>query len=314
MISVVLSQLSVLFLMVATGYLLTRNGSLREHFQDDLAQLILWVALPCAIIESGFLEKEKNSLASVVWLIGLSVASYAVAILLAEGLRRVIRQPSVQGNLISCMTVFANTAFIGYPVCLALLGNKGVFYASFFNMVFNLFFFTYGIRQINGRMDTGVARMLFTDSGMLATVGMVVVFLFQYKPPEPLRVFVNHMSALCTPLSMIMIGCMLAKMNLRAILQEKSYWLLTGFRLLVIPLFILICVLPLTDFGVDKDILFVIIIMWEMPIGSLTAIYAQKYNRASLYVSGGIVHSMIGFCVCFPLVLLLARFLIYGGG
>ncbi len=54
--------------------------------------------------------------------------------------------------------------------------------------------------------------------------------------------------------------------------------------------------------------------MCAMPTGSLTAIYAEKGGQDAAYVSGGIVYTMIGFCLSLPLVVLGAKLLLYGGG
>ena len=309
----VLSQLAVLFLMVAAGYGIARAKIVSDRFQSDLAELVLWIALPCSIVESGILEAGANGVTSVAWMTGLSVASYGLVILMAEGSRRVLRLSPERGGLFSCMVVFANTAFVGYPVASLLLGSRGVFYASFFNMVFSLFFFTYGARRIGGKSEGGLLSVFTRDPGMIATVIMLLLFLTQWKPPAFIRAFLSGMSAMCTPLSMLVIGCMLTRVNALRVLREKTYYAVALLRLLVAPLAVLLCLLPLAHLGVDKDVLFIVIIMCAMPAGSLTAIYAQKYRADVAYVSGGIVHSMLLFCVSLPLVILLSQWALNGG-
>ena len=64
------------------------------------------------------------------------------------------------------MTVFANTALC-YSQCNSFLGIK-VFYCSFFNMAFSLFFFTYGVRRISGKRENGMLAVFTRDPGMIA--------------------------------------------------------------------------------------------------------------------------------------------------
>mgnify|MGYP000021332660 CR=1 FL=1 len=309
----VLSQLAVMFLMIGAGYLVRRVNIVSEKCQSDLAEVVLWIALPCSIVESGVLETASNSTSSILWMTGLSLLSYILVILAAEGIARLFPMPERRRGLFACMTVFANTAFVGYPVCNLLLGSKGVFYCSFFNMAFSLFFFTYGVRRISGKRENGMLAVFTRDPGMIATVLMLLIFACQWKPPAFVQTFLSGMSALCTPLSMLVIGCMLTQVNLKDILKEKSYYLLSFIRLTAIPVCTLLILLPLARLGVDKDILFIVIIMCAMPAGSLTAIYAQKYRKDAHYVSGGIMHTMVCFCISLPIIILLSQWMLYGG-
>ena len=312
MLQSVLSQLAAMFMMVGTGYLVAKKGIVSERFQSDLAELVLWVALPCSIVESGTLDSGPDALNSILWMTALSVASYALVILATELFNRRMCLKGSRNGVFKCLIVFANTAFVGYPVCSLLLGSKGVFYASFFNMIFSLFFFTYGVKRISGRV--GGFRILFTqDPGMAATVVMLILFAAQWKPPELIRTFLSTVGATCTPLSMFVVGCMLTRVNVRQLLREKSYYALAAFRLLAVPLFALLVMLPLVKLGVDKDIIFAVIIMCAMPAGSLTAIYSEKYGADASYASGGIVHTMICFALSLPMVILTAKWALYGG-
>ena len=311
MLSAVFSQLGIMLLMVGTGYLLQRRGVVSDRFQSDLSALILWVALPCSIVESGLLDMEQG-LSPLLVTTGLSALCYFFTIFLAEGSSRILHISPPHSGMFCCMIVFANTAFIGFPLCSLLLGNKGVFYCSLFNMVFTFFFFTYGVRKLGSRQKGGVAKAFMDDPGLIATFVMLLLFLLQWKPPAFLRTFLSGMSALCTPLSMLVIGGMLTKVDLRGVFKQKYYYAITLMRLLIIPLSALMLSLPLAALGLDKDILFVVIIMCALPAGSLTAIYSQTYGRSATFVSGGIIHTMLCFCITLPCILLLAKWALYG--
>lgn len=312
MLGSVLSQLAVMFLMIGAGYWSRRKGLVSERCQSDLSELVLWIALPCSIIESGVLEAGTGPASAILWITGLSLLAYVLVIALTEGTVRLLPLPDEHRALFASMTVFANTAFVGYPVCRLLLDRTGVFYCSFFNMAFSLFFFTYGVRRISGKSAGGLPGLFTRDPGMAATAIMLVLFLCQWKPPDLALSFLSAMGALCTPLSMLVIGCMLTQLSLKRILKEKSYLWLSLLRLVVIPLCALLLSVPLAHFGVDKDILFIVIIMCAMPAGSLTAIYAQKEGKDTPYVSGGIMHTMLCFCITLPAIILLAQQVLYG--
>lgn len=60
-------------------------------------------------------------------------------IAVAEISARVFRIHPKRAGLFSLITVFVNTAYIGFPVYSVILGKTGVFYCSLHNMFFSLF-------------------------------------------------------------------------------------------------------------------------------------------------------------------------------
>lgn len=311
MFSTIFSQVAMLLILILAGYILRKKNLVSEKFQNDLAEVVLWFVLPCSVIASSEMEMTPGS-ARGIWIICIiACAYYLITILCVEWLSGRLKLPPERRRVFCCLIVFANTAFIGIPMSQALVGAKGVFYASLFNMVWSLFFFTYGVSALRRRREHDLKTAFTSDPSIITMLIMLAIFLFRVRLPAFLRDFLNSVGNMCTPMSMLVIGCMLSEINLKEVLTNKSLYLASALRLVIIPAFVLAAMAALKHFGIDSEVLFVVIIMCAMPAGSLVAVYAKKYGADAQYASGAILNTMLFFVITVPLILAVAKWLIY---
>ena len=61
---------------------------------------------------------------------------------------------AVKGNkrdVMNFSNIFTNTGFIGFPLLNAAYGPEGVIYGTAYNMIFNIFLWSYGIMLYKGK-------------------------------------------------------------------------------------------------------------------------------------------------------------------
>lgn len=103
----------------------------------------------------------------------------------------------------------------------------------------------------------------------------------QYIPPQAITRTLKYLSSCTLPVSMLIIGSILAEVNIKRILS-KSILYFSGIRLLVIPVITLaICHM----LHVDELATGICVILAGMPAGSTTAILAEKYDGDALFAS-----------------------------
>ena len=295
----ILNQLIIIFLMIGAGFIARKTNIIDTSAQKSLSDIVLWILLPCAILDSANVKMTAGSLTNILYVILSAVIYYILAILFMIYITKLLKLPKQRRNLAVNLVVFANIAFIGYPMVTIFLGNTGILYASFFNMIYNIFFFTYGVTLITGRKVFDVKALLVGDLSIDSTIVMLILFVFQIQLPFFVKEFLGIMGNMCTPVSMLVIGSMLANVKFSSIVGEKSFYALSAIRLIGIPA---IAVMLLKLLNVNKEVAITVLIMTAMPAGSLTAVFAEKYNSDIDYVSGGIFHTMICFLITMPLI------------
>ena len=200
------------------------------------------------------------------------------------------------------MSVFANTGFIGIPLAQAFLGAEGAMYAVIYNLMFQLFFYSYGMHLFN---KAGRVRPLAVIKNPVTIVSLfsVAIFFSPFRFPAVIQSVLDSIGGMTTPLSMMIIGCTLVGLRPGKLLRDKYSYLLSAVRLLVFPLLML---LGLWLFRVPAAPGMICVMMTALPSGTLNVVMSQRYGCAVEYVSRAVVQTLLLMGLTVPLIMALA--------
>ena len=280
---ILLTQTFIMFILMILGLILSKTGLLTEHGSKDMANILLYAVIPCVIIRSYITDFTMEKLYGLLMSAVLAVAAFAVAIAVSYiiyGMRKPIDNFG---------TAFCNAGFIGIPLVTAVFGNEAAFYVASFASILNLLQWTYGIVIITRRKDMINIKKVFVNP---VTISLVIgLFLF--------------ITGLNTPAAMIVLGYYLSCVRIRDLLLNPSLYLASFVRLIIIPLLTLL-VLYIIPAG-HGQIGMITLIAAATPVGTSTAIFAQKfgqdYERAVCMVCLSTLFSIITM----PVVMYLAQ-------
>lgn len=173
-------------------------------------------------------------------------------------------------------TVFSNCAFIGYPLTHGLFGEIGVFYTSMFLIPFNLFVFTYGVMLFTGKAGIkSLLRDLSLNIPLIATFAGILIFSLNIEIPSFCLGPLTSVGNMTTPMSMFVIGSMLADAKIRDVFTGLDIYYLSLIKLIVAPL---LCYVLIRCFIDDPTLLKILVLLVAMPTASLVGIFAEKYD------------------------------------
>lgn len=218
---------------------------------------------------------------------------------------------------------FGNVGIMGFPVAGALWGGVGSFYASIVTLAYFVMLPTLGVwltvksaKNIDGEpvkyklkpnlaLVTALIGLLYyvvQDFLPIAFIDFVRPAVIDGIGGGPLGRFISGVAATMTPISMFMIGALLAKGKLSDIVGERETLVLAAVKLLIAPV-ALFFVIRL--FVTDPVVLGVLIILSAMPAASLSAVYAEKYGADSAFASRAVMLTTAASLITVPLVALL---------
>jgi predicted permease len=116
--------------MLSIGYLFARLRVLPENTPDVLNRVVIYLCLPAAVllhVPRMHMELRLAGLMLTPWLMGL--VSWGILAFLRK---RLGFRPDEYAVLLLCV-ILGNTAFIGYPMTRALLGEEAVAYAVIYD-------------------------------------------------------------------------------------------------------------------------------------------------------------------------------------
>ncbi|QSX07729.1 AEC family transporter [Alkalibacter rhizosphaerae] len=288
-----------LFVVGLAGFFGRRRNIITKEMADNIPKFITHITLPALFVVAMQLPFTWNRISNLGYLAITAVVAYAIQFLMAFLIPFLLKERhSRDKGVYQFMMIFSNAAFMGFPVLLSVFGQEAIFYGAIFNIPFNALVFTLGVYLMEKGKTTFNARK-FLSPPLIATFLGFLLFLLSVEVPGWLSKPLTMVGEMTTPLSMIFIGASLSAVNLPKIFVNKKLYVVTLFRLLVIPLGLFMILRPFID---DTMILGIPVIIMAMPVAALCAILAKAYDSNVELAAEGIFMSTSLSMVTIPFV------------
>lgn len=299
-ISTLLTSLFQMFLMILLGFFLRKKEVITAEGVSELSRLLVAVILPLSVFASGNESCDPHLAYSLIESAVIVFAYYILAFVISFLIYKVFQKNKARLGVSITMSVFANIGFMGMPLAKILYGSDGLLIAVIYNLIYNLFLFTVGIRCFGGSSWTFSWRETFLDPLTISSVVAIVLFISPYKIPDVINSVVVQIGDMTAPISMLIIGAQMVNADWKRVFASFDSYLVCIIRLLVFPLLMLFV---LKQFVTDSVLIGTIVLLTALPIGSLNAIFAEKYDADVAYVNETLILSLILSVVTIPIVM-----------
>ena len=269
----VASQVGTLFLMMGVGFLLSKAGKLSVSSVNQITFLLLYVVVPCLVVDALQTEKDPALLHTVG--VGFVVLLILYGIYAGVIMLLFRRQPADTRDTLRFGVLYGNVGFMGIPLIRAVLGERGLIYATISLAVFTLLNWSHGVVLMGGRKELSLKKLVL-NPGILGTVVGIVLFLLEVRLPATVGDAVSFLGSMNTPLAMVIIGAQMAQANLRETFRDRRLYLATLFKLVIFPLAAALALVPLK---LDPMLYSAIVILLATPTAGTTAMFAQQFRR-----------------------------------
>lgn len=275
----VAGQVLSLFIMMGIGTLLTKRRTLTEDGISQMSYVLMNIVSPCVIIDS--LQRDKDL--TVIKEMGIAAAIITTAIFLGIALSFLFfrKQTPEDRRVLRFAMTFSNCGFMGLPLVQSTLGDDALVYASAAVIAFNVIVWTVGIVMMGGKKEASIKKALLNPG----TIGFVIAFIlfwFEIRLPSVLGSTVSMLSALNTPIAMIVVGSYVAKSNLTLCFSQKRLYLVTALRLIAIPAILVALFYP---FHLPYKLYAAAILVASAPTAAITTIFSTRYKLDSSLAS-----------------------------
>lgn len=272
-----LNQLLVLFLVIIIGYIATKWGYFDEVANKKVSRFVIKITLPAIILSSVMGDSDLGSTPELIQALLLALGFYLAMIIISLLVVKSLRIHIEEQGLYRFMIIFSNIVFIGFPVVRSIYGEGAIFYASIFNLPFNLIAFTYGLALIRKKKDLSqkINLLEIMNSAVVAGILAIFIFIFKLKFPAIIVDTMKMVGGITTPMSLIIIGASLAAIPIKEVFRDKKLYLFALIKLLIIPVLLLLILKP---FVLNKMILGVMVILAGMPVASVLVMLCKEYG------------------------------------
>ncbi len=294
----VVSQVSVLFLLMALGYFAARGRILDRGAFDGLNKLVLFFTLPCltfAKLQQDAAPGQMGELAEtfVIAMVSMLVCG-AIAMLYTR------KEPAGRRAVFMHMSMFSNCGYMGYPLIAASLAPEKMIYAVMYVAAFNILTWTLGVYLYAGKSGLSLKKALLNPT-LIAVILGILCFAFSIRLPKVPLDTMKMLGDTTTPLAMVVIGARLADLR-PSDLKDGMLLFTCLMRLIVFPLAIFyILVLLRVPQGVREAVF----VCSAMPGSSATAMQAEYYKGDGRLGSRSVAVSTALSVLTIPVILLL---------
>ncbi|MCD7738004.1 MAG: AEC family transporter [Lachnospiraceae bacterium] len=292
-------QMIALLILIGAGYIAARTGMLDEHTSTKMSAMILNIFNPMLALSSASGAIGQIPLGQMGQVALIAVGMFLLFILIGRICSPFFAKDIFQKKIFELMFVFSNLGFMGIPVVSSVLGSEYVVYVTEFMMIYNVFFYTYGLAMMDGKFTAASLKKLITP-GNLLVFGSIFVLVFSIQLPSFVSTAVTYLGNVTSPMAMMTIGYALSKASLKDIFTDKKLYLFTFIKLLVIPL----ALLPLLKLlPIPSDLIPLCMIMFGMPVGNMPLILGNERGIDCTTCSAGIIMTTLFCLVTIPLLM-----------
>ena len=289
---------TVLFIYMAVGFGCRKAGIFNDVARDKLTDFVVFVTLPCMIFESFNMAFSLESLKQGALALLIAVGMSCVALLLGKVLYN--RFPYEEKSILQYGTLVSNSGFAGLPVVSGAYGDEGLFLGSLFIIPTRILMWSPGISLFTRADAKQAVKKVLLNPGIIAVEVGLVRMLFQIPLPHFVDTAVDNLGGCTSPMAMALVGAILVDVPLKTVFDLKSFYLV-AVRQFLLPG---ICLAALRLLHVDPLTIGVSVVITGMPIGSTTAILAQKYVADAKFASKCVFISTLTSLVTVPILTL----------
>lgn len=306
-LSGLITALVKVFVLILLGFFLNRKKILDSHINSGISALIVCVSNPALIIAS-LCHTDPLAKGSILRLLFLGIGIYIILPILALLLVRLFRIPREKTGAVSLLLIFANTGFMAIPVLQPLYGEVFAFYSAILNLPFNILIYSYGLYLLT--KDKGGAfgfswKKVITP-GIIASILAIIIYFGSIPIPNVMVDCLSFIGNVTPPLSMLLLGSILAEYPLKGLFTDLRLNLLMALKLFLLPLLFF----PLAYWVFDGNPIMtgVVTMTFAMPAGSLSAMLCKQYDGDTKTASVGVVFSTVLSMFTIPIVYLIISF------
>jgi predicted permease len=315
---VALQSVFSVILMIGLGFGLAKARWFEGDAASLISRLVVNVALPTYMISNLMGGYDRAGLLSMLPGLPVPFAVMIAGYLVAMGVAALLRVKKERRGTFQSMFALSNTVFIGLPVNLLLFGDASLPFALLYYIANTTLFWTLGVYGIavDGAVRNGSRKpSLLSLSGLrrilspplLGFLVAVILILLGVQLPKSIMDTCRYLGNMTTPLSMLFIGIVIARVEWKKLKFEKDYVAVLVGRFIATPA---LMVLALRWLDLPLLMKQVFLMQATMPAMTQTPILAEAYKADTEYAAVGTSLTTVASMISIPVYMTLIGLLI----
>ena len=295
------SRLAAIGLILVLGFFLGKKKYISTETNRQLTNLLLMVFMPASLF-AAFPSEYNQSLLNT-FCSGL-VAGIIVMLALIILSKLIFNKWWTKGEFryeSQFAIIFNNATFLGYPIVSTTFGENGIIAYCGFIIAFNIALFSYGIWLFERKVSAKLLKSIVTNPNIIAVLLGMIVFLSNLRLPGFIIDSVSFVGNATTPLSIICIGFMLSRADLKGVFKKWRMVVTALIQLIVAPAATYL-LLVLLNF--PTEVVNVCVLIQALPTATSLGLFATEYGGNNIESSELVALSTIFSVATMPIMVL----------
>lgn len=296
------SRLAAIGLILVLGYALGKWKMISLETNKQLVNLLLMVFMPASLFMAFPAEFDEGALQ--IFFAGL-VGGITVMLLLMVVAKGIFMKKIYKGELryeSQFAFIFNNATFLGYPIVVNTFGESGVIAYCGFIIAFNVALFSYGIWLFERKVSMKLFWQVVLNPNIIAVLLGMIVYLSGLMLPAFFTDAVGFVGNATTPLSVICVGYMLSRADIRVILKKWRLVLTAALQLILAPV---ITYFALLFLHFPAEVVAVCTLIQALPTATSLGLFATKYGHNEIEASELVAISTVLSIITLPIMVLI---------
>lgn len=296
-----LNTMVVFVVLMTIGYVGARKNVLTAEFTKGANKLVLNVFLSASVLNSVIGDQPEMSASQLWHVILLTTLAIVICYIVGAMMVRVLKIKNDAAITELLMSV-PNTMFVGLPIVQELFGSTAVLYLAMSNIPFNVLLYSYGVWRLKSSKGEDGEKVRIKDMlsvPLIATLISLFIFFLRIPVPGAIVKLTTTMAPATMPLSMLVIGATLGRVNLLDAFKEKRVYLVCLFRLIAAPI---LAWFLLSFITTDAVLLATCVIIAGCPSGIICTVLALQYGHNAQLSSKGVLASTTLSMLVLPVI------------
>ena len=284
-----------IFALILLGFLCRKRGKLGEQAAAEINRMVVWLCLPALLF-----KVTATATWNEIWQPGfiVSFGAGALAMFFVTLAWRLFSGHSLVTSSIDGLSAgYANTGYIGIPLCVLLFGQAGLQPALIASLIVVCLLFAISVMliEIGLQRERRIGRAIFVVLTALAKNPLVIAPLAGagwamsgWALPAPAVHLLDMLAAATTPCALVSLGAFLAEKRVGAV---ASPWPLVALKLVGQPL--LTWVLAFKVFNLPSMWAASAVLLSALPTGTGPFMLAEYYRHEAGLISRTILLSTV---------------------
>lgn len=286
------------------GFILRKSRVIDERTEKSLTEILLQAVLPFSIIASSQYEFSPELMMGMLGVAIVATLYYCTTLFIMRMIMRKSKVSTDEARVMRTTVIFANTGFLGLPLMDALFGASGLLLGAIFNILYNVFFYTFGVHTLSGKKFK--PRELVFNTVSAASILAIILFVIPWRMPSFILETINLVGDMTIPLAMIITGSIISTIDLKKFFTDRKSLMVSFLRLIVLPAvtFVFIYAVKMM-IPMMTETASVIVMMTAMPCGIMNVLIAERENTAPKFAARTVIMSFLFMMITLPVFVFL---------